>query len=120
MDLIAAKKAGITDSAAVLGTAVTREHARLIASRYKHVYLGLDSDAAGIKAIQRSLRTLYAYGLTVSVPEFKPAKDPDEFFTRYGKDALKKRIVEASDAKRVIAKYADAEELLDILIKSEV
>lgn len=118
MDLIAVKKAGISDSAAVLGTALTKDHARLIASRYQHVYLGLDSDAAGINAIKRSLRTLHAYGLSVSVPEFMPAKDPDEFYSKYGGEKLKKKIEEAKNAERVLSKYVDANTLLDILLQS--
>ena len=120
MDLIAAKKAGIRDSAAVLGTALTAEHARLIASRYQKVCLGLDSDAAGIRAINRSIRALEAENLTVTVPQFQPAKDPDEFFVRFGAKALRDRIASADDARRIIAKYTDAEGLLDILADQEL
>lgn len=119
MDLIAAKKAGIQDSAAVLGTAVTKEHAALIASKYQKVCLGLDSDAAGMKAIKRSIRTLKAAGLSITVPSFKPAKDPDEFFTTYGAKALVEKVKSAEDADRAVARFADAKELVNILIGEE-
>lgn len=120
MDLIAMKKAGIQDSAAVLGTAVTKDHANLIASKYSKVCLGLDSDAAGMKAIKRSIKTLRAVGLDITVPDFKPAKDPDEFFTKYGKKTLIERVKNAVDVESAIAKFADAKELTNILASLEL
>lgn len=116
MDLIAMKKAGIRDSAAVLGTALTEEHVKLIASRYKRVCLGLDSDAAGMNAIRRSLKELKRGGLTVMVPTFNPAKDPDEFLQKYGTKALRDRLNKADDANHFMSKYGNAKELLNTLI----
>ena len=116
MDLIAAKKAGIRDSAAVLGTALTPEHVELIARRYKRVCLGFDSDEAGINAVKKSFAQLHSYGLTVTVPTFKPAKDPDEFLQKFGKEELKERLKNAEPAEQFIARYGDAKELLEILI----
>lgn len=118
MDLIAMKKAGIRDSAAVLGTALTKAHVKLIASRYKKVCLGLDSDAAGLNAIKRSLWELMKYGLEVTIPSFSPEKDPDEFLQKNGKEALLKRISEAEEAKRFIAKHLGAKELLSVLLSN--
>lgn len=116
MDLIAMKKAGIRDSAAVLGTALTDEHVKLIANRYKKVCIGLDSDAAGMNAIRRSLKALKRGGLMVTVPKFNPAKDPDEFLQRFGVKALCARLGKAEDANRFVAKYGSAKELLNVLI----
>ena len=115
MDLIAAKKAGISDSAAVLGTALTKDHVKIIAKKYRRVLLGFDSDEAGMNAIKRSVGELKAFGIKVSIPNYKPAKDPDEFLHRFGSDALKKRLSEAIDASRFIAEYGTASELVDIL-----
>lgn len=115
MDLIAAKKAGISDSAAVLGTALTKDHVKTIVKKYRKVLLGFDSDEAGMSAIKRSTGELKAFGIRVSIPNYKPAKDPDEFLHRFGSNALKKRLAEAMDASRFIAEYGTASELVDIL-----
>ena len=115
MDLIAAKKAGIRDSAAVLGTALTKDHVKTIIGKYKKVLLGFDSDEAGMNAIKRSLSELKAYGLKASIPNYKPAKDPDEYLQLFGSAALIKRLSEATYASRFIAEHGTASELLDIL-----
>ena len=47
-----------------------------------------------------------------------PAKDPDEFYSKYGGEKLKKKIEEAKNAERVLSKYVDADTLLDILLQS--
>lgn len=115
MDLIAAKKAGINDSAAVLGTALTKDHVKIIAKKYRTVLLGFDSDEAGMNAIRRSIGELKSFGIKVSIPNYKPAKDPDEFLQRFGSDAFKKRLSEAMNSSRFIAEYGTASELVDIL-----
>lgn len=89
MDLIALQAHGIRNSAAVLGTALTKEHAKLIRCFYKNVRLALDSDKPGIQAMVRSIPVLEDVGVAVDTMNFRPAKDPDEFFCLYGKEALK-------------------------------
>ena len=89
MDLITLQAHGVRNSAAVLGTALTKEHAGLIRCFYKKVRLALDSDGPGIQAMARSVPVLENAGLSVDTMSFSPAKDPDEFFRLYGKEALK-------------------------------
>lgn len=115
MDLIAAKKAGINDSAAVLGTALTKDHVRIIVKKYRKVLLGFDSDEAGMNAIRRSIGELKPFGIKIRIPDYKPAKDPDEFLQRFGSTALKERLTQAIDSSRFIARYGSASELVDIL-----
>lgn len=97
MDLIALQAHGIRNSAAVLGTALTKEHAELIRCFFKKVRLALDSDSAGIQAMARSIPVLEDVGLTVDTMNFCPAKDPDEFLCLYGKETLKAHVAHGSD-----------------------
>lgn len=120
MDYIAVHSAGYKDCAAVLGTALTEEHARLIASHYKRVYLSMDSDGSGIYAAKRSVSILEEYGLCVQVLDFSPHKDPDEFIRKnpYGVNGFEKRIKHALPAAQFLARNAaDMSEFVDILVK---
>lgn len=98
MDLVALQAHGIRNSAAVLGTALTKEHAELIRCFYRKVRLALDSDGPGMRAMARSIPILENAGLKVDTVSFSPAKDPDEFFRLYGKEALKARAARGADA----------------------
>lgn len=97
MDLVALQAHGVRNSAAVLGTALTKEHAALIRCYYRKVRLALDSDGPGMQAMARSIPVLENAGLQVDSVSFHPAKDPDEFFQRYGKEALKARTEKGMD-----------------------
>jgi len=98
MDLIALQAHGVSNSAAVLGTSLTKEHAALIRCFYKRVRLALDSDKPGLQAMARSIPVLENAGLKVDITSFSPAKDPDEFFRLYGEKALKACVAEGTDA----------------------
>ena len=120
MDYIALHSAGYQDCAAVLGTALTEEHVRLIASHYKKVYLSMDSDGAGINAAKKSIGLLKAAGLPVRVLDFRPYKDPDEFLRSnpYGVDAFHKRVEQALPECQFLARHAsDIGELAGILAR---
>lgn len=120
MDYIAVHSAGFSDCAAVLGTALTEEHARLIASDYTEVYLSMDSDGAGIHAAKKSIAVLEKEGLTVRVLDLKPHKDPDEFIRKnpYGAAGFAKRTEQALPAYKFLARHAgDMDELINILIQ---
>lgn len=116
MDLIAIQEAGFADSAAVLGTALTKEHAEIIAADYSEVCLSLDSDEAGIHAAKQSAGVLVQYGLRVTVPDYKPFKDPDEFIRKAGMRAFSERLEKALPADVFCARHAkDISELADIM-----
>lgn len=120
MDYIAVHSAGFTDCAAVLGTSLTEEHAKLIAADYKEVYLSMDSDGAGIYAAKKSIAVLEKAGLIVKVLDFKPHKDPDEFIRKnpYGVAGFAKRIEHALPSYKFLARHAEnVDELVNILIQ---
>ncbi len=123
LDYITLHRAGFYNSAAVLGTALTQEHARLIAARYKEVLLAMDSDEAGIHATKKSIDLLRKAGLLVKVLDFSPYKDPDELIKEepLGIEEFRKRIEDALPAHMFLARHAkETGELIDILMQQVV
>jgi len=57
MDAVSLHQAGFTNAIALFGTALTTEQVKLLSRYTKEVVLALDSDAAGQKAVLRSLET---------------------------------------------------------------
>ena len=90
MDTIALHQAGFDYAVASLGTALTEDHARLIARYVPEVILAYDGDQAGVKAAQRAIPILNRTGVQVRVLQMTGAKDPDEFIQTYGRDAFQK------------------------------
>lgn len=90
MDVIAMHQAGFSGAVATLGTAITSEHARLIARYAKTVYLAYDSDTAGQTATERAIRMLAEVGLETRVIKMTGAKDPDEYIKANGAAAFAK------------------------------
>ena len=95
MDLISLVQAGIQHVAATSGTALTEDHARLLA-RYAHqVVLLFDGDAAGSTAAMRGLEILLGTDLDARVVSLPPEHDPDTFVQEHGSDALLERTEKA-------------------------
>ncbi len=88
MDTIALHQAGFDGGIASLGTALTPEHAQLIARYTGEVLLSYDGDKAGVAAAQRSIPILEKVGLKVRVLRMQGAKDPDEFIKTFGRDSF--------------------------------
>ena len=86
IDVVTLHQAGFKNAVAPLGTAFTKEQARMLAKYAKSVLIAFDMDAAGRKAAEKAIGYLEEVGVTVRVPEFTGAKDPDEFIRKYGKD----------------------------------
>lgn len=92
MDLVSLYQAGLKNVAATMGTALTFEHAKLIKRMTTNVVVLFDSDDAGKQAAERSLPLLLAAGLYPKGLILSEAKDPDEFVTNFGVEALKQKI----------------------------
>ena len=93
MDVIALHQAGFDCAVASLGTSLTEEQVRLMASRGKEeAIICYDSDQAGRKAAQRAIDLLNAAGLHVRVLRVSGAKDPDEFIRKNGTEAFENLI----------------------------
>lgn len=89
MDTIALHQYGFDCAVASLGTALTEEHARLLAKYTQKVVLIYDGDAAGQNATHRATPMLEKAGLSVRILRMEGAKDPDEFLRAYGADAFR-------------------------------
>lgn len=89
MDVIAMHAAGFQNAVATLGTALTAEQARLMTKYTKRVIVSYDSDEAGQRAAERSIKILGEVGLDVRILKLQGAKDPDEFIKSFGADRLK-------------------------------
>ncbi len=89
MDVIAVNQAGFPNVAATLGTALTPEQCRLIATYAKEVIIAYDSDGAGRTATSRAVGLLAEVGVKTRILDMKGAKDPDEFIKKFGAERFK-------------------------------
>lgn len=96
MDVIALHNAGVPNAVATLGTALTKEHGKLLDRYAKTVVICYDSDEAGIKATLRSIDVLKDIKAKVKVLQLGEGMDPDDYIKKYGKT---KFLVELSSAK---------------------
>ncbi|MEO7425983.1 MAG: DNA primase [Fibrobacteria bacterium] len=97
MDLLALWQAGIRNAVAVSGTALTKDHVQILARFARKVFLFLDGDAPGRKAVRRSLEPLLAQGLEVKVPVLPAEEDPDSFARKFGGDKIKELFSQSED-----------------------
>lgn len=88
MDTISLYQAGFDCAVASLGTALTGDHAKLLARFTKEVVICYDADTAGVQAANRAIPMLEKTGLKVRVLRVNGAKDPDEYLRKYGPDAF--------------------------------
>ena len=96
MDVIAMHQYGIANAVGVLGTALSKTHARLLKnSGVSTITLLLDNDDAGYRAAMRAIPILYEDGFKIKVLTLKEAKDPDEFLAKFGADMFVKILKEA-------------------------
>jgi DNA primase len=98
LDVARALEAGVTESVATCGTALTGSHARLLKRFAETVVLNFDQDEAGQKAARRSLEVLLEEGVRVRIVELPEGHDPDTFLKAEGADAYRKRLDEAPEA----------------------
>lgn len=94
-DLLALHQQGLTNVLASLGTAFTKEQARLLKRYTSKIYVAFDDDAAGEKAAIRSMEILYREGLQVFIVKLVSGKDPDDFVNSYGVEAFQAQIKNA-------------------------
>ncbi|MGI6451687.1 MAG: DNA primase [Desulfitobacteriia bacterium] len=95
MDTIMVCQAGFTNAVASLGTALTRDQAKLL-KKYAHkVVIGYDSDSAGVQAALRAGEILLEEGFQVQVLRLEDAKDPDEFLKKHTPEEFKEQLNKA-------------------------
>ena len=94
-DCIALHQAGLTETVATLGTALSEQHTRELARRVRQVVVCFDGDAAGRQAAIGALRTLLAASLEVSVLLLPEGQDPDDIVRREGGNGFRARAAAA-------------------------
>lgn len=95
MDVISLHQFGFKNSVATMGVALSQSSIKLLTNMTRTIYLAMDSDTAGIKAMTRINADLLAEEVIPMFIDFTPAKDPDEFLNQFGRLELQKRIDES-------------------------
>lgn len=92
MDVIAMYKAGIENTVAIMGTALTKGHIQALRRLTHHVHLCLDGDQAGQTAMSKAARELEEAGFQVSIIVLPDNHDPDEIYEEHGKEGLQEAL----------------------------
>lgn len=96
-DHLALYLAGVEETVASMGTALTPEQSAKLKRLAPKVVLCYDGDAAGRSAARGAIGLLLAQGLQVSVAKLPDGEDPDDVRRREGPEALAARIDQAPD-----------------------
>ncbi|HEV3376289.1 MAG TPA: DNA primase [Thermoleophilaceae bacterium] len=89
-DVLALHQAGIRDSVAIMGTALTSEQAQQLAGTARKVVLALDADRSGQEAMLRAARTVGDAELLVV--EMPAGKDPADLIAAGETDSFRGRL----------------------------
>jgi DNA primase len=95
IDVITMHQYGFTQTVGTMGTALSDQSVKLLGNMTKNIYLGLDSDAAGKKAMEKINADFMRNGILCKYLSFDPYKDPDEFLVHEGRLALIERMEKA-------------------------
>lgn len=85
-DFLTLYQHGIKNTVATLGTALTPEHVRILKGYAPAMILVFDSDAAGIAAAKRSIKTFMNEGVDTRILILPKGEDPDTFVMKNGAD----------------------------------
>ena len=86
MDVIALHMVGIYNVVASMGTAITKEQAKLLKKLSTNIILCFDGDDAGNKATLSCSKELNEIFVTPKIVRLPDRLDPDEYFKKYGVD----------------------------------
>jgi len=75
LDVIATHQAGLTNTVAVSGTALTREQLKIIKRYTSKIYMFFDMDEAGMSATRKSLKLCFEEEMAVRVVNLPKGKD---------------------------------------------
>ena len=113
MDVISSHQAGVKQTVATSGTAMTEQHLKILSRLTNDVRLAYDGDDAGVKATERAINMAGDLGINLTViSDYHGAKDPDELIQQDPK--LWREAVQSSKPAMdwLLEKY---EEKLDLL-----
>lgn len=92
-DVVSLHQAGIRESVAIMGTALTQEQLSLLGRAAPLVVLALDADRSGQEAMVRVARA--TRDIQLQVAELGQGQDPADLIAAGGADAFRERLAEA-------------------------
>ncbi len=96
-DHLALLRAGVEETVASMGTALTPEQVEKLRRLSERVVLCYDGDSAGRAATRAAIALCLAQGLRVGVVRLPEGEDPDDVLVREGPEALASRVDQAVD-----------------------
>ena len=78
LDVIASHQAGVKQTVAVAGTALTEHHLKILSRFTSDIRLCFDADKAGLAATERAIPLASRIGVSLSIITLPSGKDPDE------------------------------------------
>ena len=128
-DVLQLHQHGIHQAVAPLGTALTEEHLKALGRFTRRVILCFDGDAAGRRAMEKSLRLALPLGFEVRLLELPQGEDPDTWCLKLGGEAFQDllrtapdwtafmidRAMEGKDLRRITDRMGAFKDLLDFL-----
>ena len=101
-DVISLYQHGVKNVSASLGTALTPAQIHLLRRVSDEIFIGYDSDDAGIDATIRGIERMFEQNLNPRVFNLKGEKDPDDFIRKYGAEEFEKTARSSEDGLRFI------------------
>ncbi len=96
VDVITAYGNGVQNVVASLGTALTKDQAKLLRRQTESVVICYDSDKAGINAATRAADELIEAGCYVRIAKMPGGLDPDDYIRTYGAERFEKDVIGAA------------------------
>ena len=96
-DVLQLQQEGLAGVVAPLGTALTEDHLHQVHRFSKRLVLCFDGDAAGRRAMEKSLRLSLPMGFEVRLLELPPGEDPDTWCMKIGAEAFRDLMRKAPD-----------------------
>ncbi len=120
-DVIALHQAGLTNTVAVMGTALTEDQVRQLRSLAPVAHLALDADEAGQEAMVRAARVAEGEKLELRVLGLPPGSDPADLVAQAGADAVSGLLPRATPVwDFLVARTVDAGDLSTARGREEV
>jgi DNA primase len=95
LDAIACHEAGLAETVATMGTALTAQHVESLRRQVNRLVLAFDSDSAGLAAALRGRELFQQAGLEVSVVSLPEGMDPDDVIQKRGAEGFGVLVEEA-------------------------
>ncbi len=120
MDVISSHQAGVKETVATSGTAMTEMHLKQLSRLTNDIRLAYDGDEAGVKATERAIMMAGDLGINLSViSDYHGAKDPDELIQK-GEELWREAVRNTRPAVEwLLDKYEERVDMMSVFGKKE-